>query len=688
MKKIIFIINLVLIASFAEAQTGIGTTTPNASAKLDVYATDKGFLPPRVSIDSTRDVTSILSPAEGLLVYNTGTPGLQAGYYYWNGSNWATIATATSAGNGVTASNMVNLYAKQYSAAAGDIADANGYSFTVPVSGRYLFDFSSTLYAGSTYFTINFYVRQGTTTLGSDTHTSYNGGTHSEYNGKVEVNLQAGVTYNVYVSSNGYRNIYDYDHVYMKMVAGNLPVTGQTVEYGIARYTGADGSAIADNAIVPFDATASGNLNWSGNKFTLKANKTYELESSLAIYISGSTVAGRFQIYDYTNSVALANGLFMSQNGAGSNGQSANSPMKGIITPTSDIQVGIRLLDHYGPNGPSIVGNAVATGVQSAANASYFIAKQIGSSAIVNPWVLNGSDAYNTIGKVGIGTTAPASALTVGNTTGSIGGEITINPQATTNEGGQISIKRSLSGGTVDWTVDHYGTSNADARFRIFGGSSETNGIAIKENGYLGIGTASPVNKLHVQSNEGTSVYIESTTSDNNGMMVLNANTSQNWANNFHEFIYFRNQGNNIGGIIASNGGNMVSYGTTSDYRLKRDLREFSGLDLVNKIKTYDFAWKRDSSRMFGVMAHELQAILPYAVNGQKDEVDVNGKIIPQSVDYGKLTPILVKAIQEQDVIIKDQVEKLIKLSKEKDSIEKRVSDLELLIKKLIEKNN
>ena len=413
MKKIIFIINLFLFCFFAEAQTGIGTTTPNASAKLDVYSTNKGFLPPRVTLTSTTDASTIASPAEGLLVYNLGSSDLQAGYYYWNGSNWATIATATSSGNGVTASNMVNLYAKQYSAAAGDIADANGYSFTVPVSGRYLFDFSSTLYAGSTYFTMNFYVRQGATTLGSDTHTSYNGGTHSEYNGKVEVNLQAGVTYNVYVSSNGYRNIYDYDHVYMKMVAGNLPVTGQTVEYGIARYTGADGSAIADNAIVPFDATASGNLNWSGNKFTLKANKTYELESSLAIYISGSTVAGRFQIYDYTNSVALANGLFMSQNGAGSNGQSANSPMKGIITPTSDIQVGIRLLDHYGPNGPSIVGNAVATGVQSAANASYFIAKQIGSSAIVNPWVLNGSDAYNTIGKVGIGNNAPTTILDV-----------------------------------------------------------------------------------------------------------------------------------------------------------------------------------------------------------------------------------------------------------------------------------
>ena len=437
MKKIIFIINLVLIASFAEAQTGIGTTTPNASAKLDVYATDKGFLPPRVSIDSTRDVTSILSPAEGLLVYNTGTPGLQAGYYYWNGSNWATIATATSAGNGVTASNMVNLYAKQYSAAAGDIADANGYSFTVPVSGRYLFDFSSTLYAGSTYFTINFYVRQGTTTLGSDTHTSYNGGTHSEYNGKVEVNLQAGVTYNVYVSSNGYRNVYDYDHVYMKMVAGNLPVTGQTVEYGIARYSGADGGSIGDNTIVAFDATSAGNLTWSGNKFSLKANKTYELESSLSIYLSNAPagVAGRFQIYDYTNNVALANGLFMSQNGSGSSSQNANTPMKCIVTPATDIQVGIRLLDHYGVNGPGLIGSTSVTGTNSAANASYFIVKQIGSSAIVNPWTLAGTNTYNTTGNVGIGTNAPTQALDVtGNA--NVSGKITL-----ADPSGNVAVK-------------------------------------------------------------------------------------------------------------------------------------------------------------------------------------------------------------------------------------------------------
>jgi hypothetical protein len=82
------------------AQTGIGTTTPNSSAKLDVFATDKGFLPPRVTLLSATDVTTITTPATGLLVYNTGNnAGLAAGYYYWNGAVWTTIATAGGSGS-------------------------------------------------------------------------------------------------------------------------------------------------------------------------------------------------------------------------------------------------------------------------------------------------------------------------------------------------------------------------------------------------------------------------------------------------------------------------------------------------------------------------------------------------------------------------------------------------------------
>jgi hypothetical protein len=195
----------------------------------------------------------------------------------------------------------------------------------------------------------------------------------------------------------------------------------------------------------------------------------------------------------------------------------------------------------------------------------------------------------------------------------------------------------------------------------------------IDEYGRSGIGTSSPWSKLHVQSSDGNTVYIESTTADNNGMLILNANTNQNWSANWHEFMYFRNQGSNIGSIIGSNGGNMVSFNTSSDYRLKTDFKGYNGLDLLNKIKTYDYAWKRDSSRMYGFVAHELQEVIPYLVSGTKDAVDANGKIIPQSVDYSKLTPILVKAVQEQDVTIKAQEIEINKLKAEKELMEKSI---------------
>jgi len=81
-----FTIGLLLLVTCAFAQTGIGTSTPHASAKLHVSATDKGFLPPRVTLTAVTDATTIPSPAEGLIVYNLGSVGLQAGYYYWNGA--------------------------------------------------------------------------------------------------------------------------------------------------------------------------------------------------------------------------------------------------------------------------------------------------------------------------------------------------------------------------------------------------------------------------------------------------------------------------------------------------------------------------------------------------------------------------------------------------------------------------
>lgn len=104
MKKIVIIFTFLISAFYSSAQTGIGTTTPNASAKLDVTSIDKGFLPPRVALTAANSASPITSPATGLLVYNTASTGtapnnVVPGYYYWNGTIWVNfIASNTSTG--------------------------------------------------------------------------------------------------------------------------------------------------------------------------------------------------------------------------------------------------------------------------------------------------------------------------------------------------------------------------------------------------------------------------------------------------------------------------------------------------------------------------------------------------------------------------------------------------------------
>ncbi len=96
MKKIIIPIIFSFISFIAISQNvGINSTgaTPNTSAILDVDATNKGLLVPRVNLLTTTDIATIASPATSLLVYNTNTTisGVGAngiGYYYYDGTKW------------------------------------------------------------------------------------------------------------------------------------------------------------------------------------------------------------------------------------------------------------------------------------------------------------------------------------------------------------------------------------------------------------------------------------------------------------------------------------------------------------------------------------------------------------------------------------------------------------------------
>lgn len=87
-----FIIIALLAFITANAQVGIGTTTPDASAILEVKSTSKGVILPKVSLLGVSDITTIPNPTAGLLVYNLASVGgLNVGYTYWDGTQWATF---------------------------------------------------------------------------------------------------------------------------------------------------------------------------------------------------------------------------------------------------------------------------------------------------------------------------------------------------------------------------------------------------------------------------------------------------------------------------------------------------------------------------------------------------------------------------------------------------------------------
>ncbi len=122
-KKIIFTIVLTAFTFVVNAQVGIGTTSPDASAQLDVVATNKGFLPPRVS-----DVTAVANPVAGLLVYDQSYNCMR----YYNGSIWSLclgdttgqVVTSTSCGGKIWMDR--NLGASQVATSLTDAASYGG----------------------------------------------------------------------------------------------------------------------------------------------------------------------------------------------------------------------------------------------------------------------------------------------------------------------------------------------------------------------------------------------------------------------------------------------------------------------------------------------------------------------------------------------------------------------------------
>ncbi|WP_430614925.1 hypothetical protein [Flavobacterium sp. JP2137] len=99
MKKLTLSVAFLLLGGIymANAQVGIGTPNPNSAAQLDIVATNKGVLIPRVELIETTDFNPIAGTAtESLLVYNTKAQNdVVVGFYYWSANKWNRIVNTS-----------------------------------------------------------------------------------------------------------------------------------------------------------------------------------------------------------------------------------------------------------------------------------------------------------------------------------------------------------------------------------------------------------------------------------------------------------------------------------------------------------------------------------------------------------------------------------------------------------------
>jgi len=114
------------------------------------------------------------------------------------------------------------------------------------------------------------------------------------------------------------------------------------------------------------------------------------------------------------------------------------------------------------------------------------------------------------------------------------------------------------------------------------------------------------------------------------------------------------------GGDFHANA-DVIAYSSTtsSDRRLKENINPIPyGLEEVLKMNPVEYDWKekRNKAHDIGVIAQELEKIIPEVVQENKD---LNSDKMIKGVDYGKMVAVLIKAIQEQQVQIDELKTKL-----------------------------